>query len=288
MALALRVVFVLSVMAGTVFQFPTLLPAAIITATEDATKFGTLDQAVTNCPDVNCGPTAAVNSFVYLQNSYPGIYSTPLVPTTHGMMPTSDEQKAVANDLGTNFMKNCCGTSMNGTLIEDFILGKRDYLESKDRGATVYAAQMNFAWRTDPAGGTHPGTAKPAFVQDNTVPTLAFLSTELKAKEDVEAFLFSSGNGKEFNHYITLTGLSYDDTTNKGTMSFVDPLGGTRGTANLTGLIGGFIQTDYSLGGFNAEIVHAVAESPIPEPATWFLLLSGLAGLTLRRRRLGR
>ena len=101
--------------------------AMVITYKEDPKLFGTLDQGVTNCPGVNCGPTAAVNSFVYLQNAFPKIYKNPLVPTTHGMNPTSAEQKAVANNLGTNYMKNCCGDTSEGTAIGDFILGKMDY-----------------------------------------------------------------------------------------------------------------------------------------------------------------
>ncbi len=257
---------------------------------EDPNKFGTLNQADTNCPNVNCGPTAAVESFVYLDNIFPNIYTNRLVPKT-GATPTTAEQAAVANDLGANFMKNCGCASNAGTLIEDFILGKRDYLESKDPGKTIYNAQINFAWRTDPVGGTHPGTAKPAFVQDNTIPTLAFLAQEISHGEDVEVFMFNDNGGcggandPTCNHYITLTGITYDNTNNTGSFSFVDPLGGGRDTKKIIGLTGGFIQTDYTLGGVNTEIVHAVSESPVPEPSTLLLIGSGLAGLALWRRK---
>ena len=39
------------------------------------------DQGKTTCPDTNCGPTAAVSSFVYLQNVFPNTYKVPLVPS---------------------------------------------------------------------------------------------------------------------------------------------------------------------------------------------------------------
>ncbi|HEY3197628.1 MAG TPA: PEP-CTERM sorting domain-containing protein [Nitrospirales bacterium] len=261
---------------------------------EEPTKFGTLNQADTNCPNVNCGATAAIESFVYLQTVFSTVYTTPLVPKAGaGPIPTAAEQAAVANDVATNFMKNCCANSAAGTLIEDFILGKRDYLESKDPGKTVFNAQINFAWRTNPAGGTHPGTAKPAFVQDNTIPTLAFIANELSRGEDVEVFMFNSNGGcngpaaadQSCNHYITLTGITYNDANNTGTFSFVDPLGGGRDTKNITGLTGGFIQTDYKLGGVNTLIVHAVSESPIPEPSTVLLLGAGLAALAFTKRK---
>jgi hypothetical protein len=257
----------------------------------DPNNFGTLDQADTNCPNLNCGPTAAVESFVYLDKVFPHIYTTPLVPKA-GATPTTAEQAAVANDLGSNFMKNCCATSSAGTLIEDFILGKRDYLESKNPGKTVFNAQINFAWRENPPGGKHPGTAKPAFVQDRTIPTLAFLAQEISHGEDVEVFVFNSNGGcggandPTCNHYITLTGITYDDANNTGSFSFVDPLGGGRGTRNITGLSGGFIQTSYPLGtAANTLIVHAVSESPIPEPSTLLLIGSGLVVLAIWRRR---
>ena len=107
---------------------------------------------------------------------FPDIYKTPLVGTTSGATPTNAEQVDAANALAPKM--GCCATK--GTLIEDFILGKMEYVESKNKGVTSYKAQDSLAWRATPPTASHPGTAKPDFVQDQTKPTLAFLATELK------------------------------------------------------------------------------------------------------------
>lgn len=257
--------------------------AAVITESEiPPDLFGTLDQANTNCPNVNCGPTAATNSFVYLQNAFPNNYKKPLVPTANGRNPTQAEQAAVANNLGTNFMKNCCATANEGTAIGDFILGEQDYIESVDPGVTRYEAQILGRWeRVIP---NHPDAAKPGYVQDRTNPTLAFIARQLRAKEDVEVLL--EGNDS-VSHYLTLTGISYDDTNNMGTLSYVDPAGGGRAMSNILGLDAQMlIETNYQLGGANSDIVGVVAESPIPEPAGLGLLAIACAVLpALARRR---
>ena len=260
--------------------------------------FGNLNQADTICPTTSCGPTAATNSLVYLQRRFPHIYDNKLVPMQNqdldgdGDVDFYDDMIATANDIGLNFMKTCdvCGNG-TGTYIEDFIIGKRDYIESKVPGRTKYGAQISIKWRTTAAEfpqpqppevpGTHLGTGKPDFVQDMMPATLAYLASEIKKGEDVELFV---GNGTA--HYLTLTGITFDDQTNMGMFSFIDPLNQTRGTsgmatistANILGLdANGVIETDYSGGSF---LYHAVSESPIiPEPSSVLGLLAfGILG----------
>jgi hypothetical protein len=250
------------------------LYAAIITATEDATKFGNLDQAFTNCSDISCGPTAAVNSFVYLQNMFARTYDKSLVGT-----PTLANMTKAADDLGMNFMKTCCGDMPKGTLIEDFILGKKDYIESKDKGATKYAAQLALAWDPNPPNGKHPGTAKPSFVTDTKPPTVDFIANEITAGEDVEAFIA----GPAGRHYLTLTGIMFDTTSKAGKLSIVDPTGGGRDTIDITGLDGAMlIHVTYK--GNDFAIGNVVAESPIPEPSSLLLFASGIVSLLCGRK----
>src|SRR5437867_8139244 len=112
----------------------------------DPNKFGKLDQKDTKCGAVGCGPTAAVNSLTYLQTAFPSAYPTPLVP--------AGQDVAVADSLAD--LMGCCGAG--GTSIENFILGKRTYVESKDPGATKYGAEISGTWN---------GAGKPDFVHQN-------------------------------------------------------------------------------------------------------------------------
>ncbi len=116
----------------------------------DPNKFGKLDQKDTKCGAVGCGPTAAVNSFTYLQTAFPSAYPTPLVP--------AGQDVAVADSLAD--LMGCCGAG--GTSIENFILGKRTYVESKDPGATKYGAEISGTWNC---------AGKPDFVHQNATAT---------------------------------------------------------------------------------------------------------------------
>jgi hypothetical protein len=133
-------------------------------------------------------------------------------------------------------------------------------------------------------------------VQDNTKPILAFIAAELKKGEDIEI-----GVGNDFaGHFLTVTGISFDDTTNMGTISFIDPIsrgegghrrpgepaaGGARLTRDILGLRGGFIDTNYQINGRNVVIFAAVSESAVPEPSTITILLAGIGVLICISRR---
>jgi hypothetical protein len=248
------------------------LQADVITAGEDFSKFGNLNQHDTNCKNVACGPTAATNSFVFLQNMYPGIYGMSLVPHISGGTMYDDEID-VANELST-IMHTCnlCNPGAGGTFIEDFIAGKQTYMNMMAQGKTVFAAQMNFAWRPTDPDGNNVGP-KPGYVMDNTVPTAQFIASEINAGEDVEVFLAG-----DVDHYVTLFDFTFDTNTHAGQIGYIDPDTGRVGFSNITGQdASGFLQVRY---GTNAEVIaHAVAESPIPEPSAGLLMAMGLGGL---------
>jgi hypothetical protein len=251
--------------------------AEVFTVQLDESLFGHLNQAdVTGCPPaVACGPTAAANSFGWLQQRYPTVYGMRLVPdiNTSGTLDSPD-LAAVANTLSGPNLMNCSECS-GGTFIDEFIYGKTAYIEQVAPGRTQYAAQDPFAWDVTRGGVAQP---RPGYIQPVN-PTFGFLFNELLAGEDVEILI----NG-DFNHYLTLTSLEWDDVLLSGTMDYIDPATGAHGVSNIS-QVGNFINTDY--GGGSSNIVAAVSESPVPEPATILLLGSMLLGfgIVLRRRR---
>ncbi len=258
----------------TVVCFPVTLAANSITL--DQTQFGHLDQAlVTDCNNglggMNsaCGPTAVVNSFVFLQNTYPTIYGTDLIPHTAGNTSTQD-QTAVGQTLACYLS---CG--QNGTPISDFINGKEAYINSVAPNTTYFQVQNVFA----------PGGVDPTF---------NFMYNELVAKEDVELLVGFYSNGpnglvRNGGHYVTLTGISSPTNDgNNGTINFVDPSGGVNMNNIATFLApDGSIRTSayVSAGSIVTIIEAAVGESPIPEPGTLLLVFAAVpVALWIKRK----
>jgi hypothetical protein len=168
---------------------------------------------------MGCGPTAAVNSFIFLQNKYPDIYDHKLVASDS----QADMVKVVDDliDLDKGYMVTDC--KADGTYYAAFITGKQKYIEDKVPGKTVYNARVWFAWDTALGGD------KPAYVTDQTAPTAAWMLKEVQDGEDVEILLDSTG----FQHYVTVTGFTWFDANDDGkvdpgeySIDFVDPKGG--------------------------------------------------------------
>ena len=259
--------------------------AAVISASENAALFGNLNQNDTNCGNVACGPTAAVNSFVFLENAYPTIYGNSLVPLINGNTFYQDEVAAANVLSGANYMSTC---NCVGTYIEDFIMGKQNYINALAPNTTTYAAQISIPWLVQRNPGPQPSTnaPQPIYVQASIAPTAQFIQSQIKDGEDVEVFVGYNAGGA---HYLTLTGISFDTVAMTGTISFIDPGTGAYNTANSTGVVGGVIQTNYG-GGQGAAIYAAVAESPVPEidaasTANALALLLGVLALLTERRR---
>src|SRR5205814_5885473 len=122
------------------------------------------------------------------------------------------------------------------------------------------------------------------------LPSWNFLFSEIDDQEDVEILLQG-----DFNHWVTLTKISWDDKNdngiidaNEGYIDFIDPDGGDPKThLNSAGILqsrkGGIIQTDYRSMNFSTKIVTAVSESPFhghfPEPGSLTISITGLAAL---------
>jgi hypothetical protein len=252
--------FLMKVMiVGWACQLTATVNAQVETESIDASLVGSLDQTKTNWPKLGCGPTAAVNSFIYLQNQYPSVYGRSLVP---------GDAAVAANNLGLMMGTN----NQTGTFWTNFILGKQAYLTANAPGTTVIDGLYDqfLLGDTIPPGTKLPPNVKPDIDEHSTMPQ--FLLSQLHDHEDVE-ILFQG----DLNHYVTLTSLTFDFGTNKGTIDYMDPLSGKLVTnVGIERFDSG--STLFLTGQSNVAIELAVAESPVPEPSTIVLGLIGAVG----------
>jgi hypothetical protein len=241
--------------------------AALWHIEKDIDLYGNLNQ--NDIPNVGasyCGPAAAVNSFAYLQNAYPGVYNSFLIPAQgadwdgDGDVDFYDDMIGTALTLGSqNYMNTLVP---GGTAHDNFIWGKEQYIENQVAGVTTYEAQDYWDWTNH---------AIPDYV-DPIAPTWDFLYWELFDCEDVELLLSWSDGG----HYVTLTSFHWNDADDDGIIDigedawidFMDPWTGQQGFASIWHG-GSIIETDYVDGSW---ISMAVSESPIPGPSVLALL----------------
>ncbi|MHC4693303.1 MAG: PEP-CTERM sorting domain-containing protein [Planctomycetota bacterium] len=262
------------------------------------TNYGNLNQNdIPNGGQYMCGPTAVVNSLAYLQNQYPGVYSSgSLIPSQFndldgsGIVDVYDDMIAVAQTLaGPGYMNtktNLPGGGTKGTWADMLIYGKHLYVEQQVSGKTIYAAQMSDIWAlpgTRPIDQIPPITI-PSWVQDNTDPTWNFLYNHLVGGADIEILV----DWEEGGHYLTVYGFHWNDINgdqvidqSEGAMfDYINPATGSSGTSMIWQTsAGGILKTNFAT---NSEITMAVSEN-VPEPAT--LLLLGLGAIILRKRK---
>jgi hypothetical protein len=247
----------------------------------DWTLYGDLNQnTIPVIGSMACGPTSVVNSFVYLQNSYPEIYGDSLVPDLHGTpgIYENEELVAVAEVLVSSSYMD---TTLTGGTDPDWLIhGKQRYIEERVPGSTIYTAMNVLGWPEAP--GTQPSWAETA------LPTWSFLYEALLASADVEF-----GVKGWANHWLTLTGFYWDDANEDGIIdaaedAWIDIVDPWTGTWDRVGIwhYGVFMLID--LWGGNSVIGTAVTERPVPEPSSILLAgigLLGLAGLGRSKRR---
>ena len=216
--------------------------------------------------NVACGPTAAINSFFYLQNHF-GIQT---LGPDNGLL-TKDNAVSAINDIGWDM-----GLSEpNGVYFDNFIQGKKDYFTRHNAASLIRVESM---W----------------------APTWEWMYQQLAAGQDVEILFgwYDPQGGRHGGHFVTVTGFDFTDTNGNGNidsgeaaMDFVDPWGGVSLVTDDFRMQGNQMNFHYTGGAsgiYRSGIEGMIAESPVPEPATYGACGAGLlvvvAAIARRRR----
>jgi hypothetical protein len=246
--------------------------AAAFNYTENFNNFG--DQQNFTCPAAPggvCGAVAAINSFIFLENTYPNVYNMPKTPgkLTPNYNAANNNDPTDANNFAAAGWQVGANPARQGYY-------QRTGTASGDYVATLADWFGDYAPGTSVLNNWYAGSA-----QNNRTPTVADLAGEIKDQEDVEFFV-QNGN---FYHVLTLTGIScnvdgacrmtWQDPNDPTNPNFVSNIANTAGQLSITGVTG-------APGAVN--ITAAFSESPVPEPAAFLLLGSGIAALLVRRR----
>jgi hypothetical protein len=243
--------------------------------------------------DSACGPTSVYNSFLYLQQANPTANLGALFQAAGGgNSQAANTINTLGGYMGGNGTNTGNGTPNGGVTSAQFLAGKNAYLNKYASGLLTVVSETG-----------------------NSNVTAGFIRDQLNMKEDVEIKFDWTGRGASGAHFVALTGINFNATTNTGTISFIDPSTGKNTTATLTSNATGYTLTYPN--GQTGRIYSVVAESlapnadqnggntpgrgddvdedagpsgnPTPEPATIVLFgvgFTGMFGYGWRRRSL--
>ena len=209
--------------------------------------------------EMECGPTSTLNSLLWLVEKYK-LPKDNLPKKPDGSLDQEAMLKQLAKAMNPAWDENTPvnGNSrgypgLSGNQLEE---GKKKFIADTKLPLTVHGG------KTDP----------------NAVGAKAFdfVKKELKRGQDVEFLIFWEGGG---GHWVTVVGYS-DGGKDMKTLIVHDP-------DAKAGNHYWKLKDDGTFTAPKGTAGTAIAESPVPEPHTFALVLVVLAGLAVRRRRVG-
>jgi hypothetical protein len=238
--------------------FPATIHATAILGdpSEDFNNFGKQGNLCLAVSRGVCAAASAINSFIFLENQYPTIYGNMLTPSVKGSKPNQTDPVDT-----TLFAALYYSLHNNKGAFDNFVAAETQWFDTFAPGTTYIESN-------------YPGSA-----DQNGVPTIGFLATQIQQKEDVELFIYGGGIG----HAIDLTGIScsatacvitYQDPNSPKEQQTSQLFSGPAGLIfqGLPGTSPKYSQTFFA-------IAAAFAESPVPEPAMSLLIAISLAAV---------
>lgn len=189
-----------------------LLPLALFsdfTVVNSVSRYGWLDQYSMDTRhsfvgNEACVPTSSTNALTYLQNAVPQIFGDVLSGTTYAQWEDTD-------DYLIHQMKTTAG---GGTAYDDFVYALHTYItETKGFSEVQFSGFFpDSIWR--------PKLPQPSYIQSG-ITSIPTLTNALAAGSAVLVSIrYADGGG----HELLVNGLTWDPSTNTGTLYFIDPL----------------------------------------------------------------
>jgi hypothetical protein len=173
----------------------------------------------------------------------------------------------------------------------DYIWGITAYVRSKNTG---YAGQMTdpgiYDTSSNPGGWGWNGRVRPLWIGQNaSYPTWNFIYDSLISRRAVQiAWRGQDAGGNIYRHYLTVTGLDFNDINNSGiikfkenaTISYIDPKDGKAYSAhiwqdNSDNLFLYYHNDTYDWFSGNVQLEMVMSEGPSSATAPFLLLLLG-------------
>jgi len=191
--------------------------AQVLSASIAASNFGYLDQYSMNTEnsfvgDEACVPTSTTNGLTLLQNLNPSLFGTGLSGSTYEDWHATDN--TLIQYLGT--------TANSGTSYIRIPYGITDYLNSLPGNVT---SQITMSGQFSTGGWDHR-YPQPSYITA-VDPTAQFIYTAIQGQDAVLLSIdYSTRNGTYTSggHELLASGITWDTSTNTGTIYFVDPL----------------------------------------------------------------